>query len=201
VEEVAQQVLGDDFTLSWTGSAYQEKQVGGSSISALILGLLVVFLILAAQYESLKLPFAVVLTVPFAMFGAIVAVFLRKFSNDIYFQIALVTLVGLSSKNAILIVEFASMLRNAGESAFNAALKAARLRFRPIVMTSLAFVLGCVPLAISSGAGSASRHSLGTGVIGGMLGATLLAPLFIPLFYMLIAGKEDDKKVKGDKNA
>ncbi|MDR1333670.1 MAG: efflux RND transporter permease subunit, partial [Holosporaceae bacterium] len=197
VEEVAKQVLGDDFSLSWTGSAYQEKQVGDSSVSALILGLLVVFLILAAQYESVKLPFAVVLTVPFAMFGAIVAVFLRKFSNDIYFQIALVTLVGLSSKNAILIVEFASMLRSKGESALNSALKAAQLRFRPIVMTSLAFILGCVPLAISSGAGCASRHSLGTGVIGGMLGATILAPLFIPLFYMLIAGRGEN--VKGDR--
>jgi multidrug efflux pump len=196
VEEVAQQVLGEDFALSWTGSAYQEKQISGSSLGALILGLLVVFLILAAQYESIKLPFAVILTVPFAMFGAIVAVFMRNFSNDIYFQIALVTLVGLSSKNAILIVEFASMLQNAGESVLNAALKAAQLRFRPIVMTSLAFVLGCVPLAVSSGAGCASRHSIGTGVIGGMIGATVLAPLFIPLFYMLISGK--NKKNDGE---
>ncbi|MDR1235431.1 MAG: multidrug efflux RND transporter permease subunit [Holosporaceae bacterium] len=196
VEDVAREVLGDSFNLSWTGSAYQEKQVGSSSLSAVILGLLVVFLILAAQYESIRLPFAVILVVPFAMFGAIIAVFLRGFSNDIYFQIALVTLMGLSSKNAILIVEFATMLQKAGDSVFDAALKAARLRFRPIIMTSLAFVLGCVPLAISSGAGCASRHSIGTGVIGGMIGATFLAPLFIPLFYVLITGK--NKNFKGE---
>jgi multidrug efflux pump len=196
VEETAREVLGDNFNLSWTGSAYQEKQAGSSSLSAIILGLLVVFLILAAQYVSIRLPFAVILVVPFAMFGAIVAALFRGFSNDIYFQIALVTLVGLSSKNAILIVEFATMLQSAGESALNAALKAARLRFRPIVMTSLAFVLGCVPLAVSSGAGCASRHSIGTGVIGGMLGATFLAPLFIPLFYILISKK--NKKFNGE---
>ncbi|MDR2781908.1 MAG: multidrug efflux RND transporter permease subunit [Holosporaceae bacterium] len=199
-EEVAHQVLGEDFNLSWTGSAYQEKEIGGSSLSALILGLLVVFMILAAQYERIMLPFAVILVLPFAMFGAIVAVLLRGFSNDIYFQIALVTLVGLSSKNAILIVEFATMLRKAGESVFDSALNAARLRFRPIVMTSLAFVLGCVPLAISSGAGCASRHSIGTGVIGGMIGATLLAPLFIPLFYMLLTNRSE-KFRRETKNA
>jgi multidrug efflux pump len=197
MEEVAQQTLGDDYTLSWTGSAYQEKKSGGSSYNALILGLLVVFLILAAQYERWTLPLSVIMTVPFAMFGAVLAVCLRGFSNDIYFQIALVTLVGLSSKNAILIVEFAVMLRKTGESVVDSALKAARLRFRPIIMTSLAFVCGCIPLALSSGAGCASRHSLGTGVIGGMLGATVLAPLFIPLLYVLVtAGSERFRKGK-----
>ena len=137
------------------------------------------------------------------MFGAILAVFLRGFSNDIYFQIALVTLIGLSAKNAILIVEFAVLLRKSGKSLVEAAIQAAHLRFRPIVMTSLAFVLGCVPLAISSGAGCASRHSLGTGVIGGMLGATLLAPLFVPLFYVLITmlSEKFRNKNRREKNA
>ncbi|MDR2067609.1 MAG: multidrug efflux RND transporter permease subunit [Holosporaceae bacterium] len=188
VEQIGKEIFGGEYMLSWIGSAYQEKQVGDQSYGAMILGLLVVFLILAAQYERWTLPLAVILAVPFAMFGAIIAVILRGQSNDIYFQIALVTLMGLSAKNAILIVEFAVILRKAGESLMEAAIKAARLRFRPIIMTSVAFILGCVPLAVSSGAGSASRHSLGTGVIGGMLGATILAPLFVPLFYVLITG-------------
>ncbi|MDR3187025.1 MAG: multidrug efflux RND transporter permease subunit [Holosporaceae bacterium] len=188
VEQIGKEIFGSEYMLSWIGSAYQEKQVGGQSYDAMVLGLLVVFLILAAQYERWTLPLAVIFAVPFAMFGAIIAVILRGQSNDIYFQIALVTLMGLSAKNAILIVEFAVILRKTGESLLESAVKAARLRFRPIIMTSLAFILGCVPLAISSGAGSASRHSLGTGVIGGMLGATILAPLFVPLFYVLITG-------------
>ncbi|MDR2724194.1 MAG: multidrug efflux RND transporter permease subunit [Holosporaceae bacterium] len=197
LEAVARQVLGSDYALSWTGSAYQEKEAGGTSYNALLLGLLMVFLILAAQYERWTLPLAILVVVPFAMFGAILAVWLRGFSNDIYFQIAIVTLAGLASKNAILIVEFAVILRNSGENLMEAALKAARLRFRPIVMTSLAFILGSLPLAISSGAGCASRHSLGTGVIGGMLGATILAPLFIPLFYVLITGRSE--RFRGSK--
>lgn len=186
LEEVAEEVLGQNYSLSWIGSAYQEKQSSGSSSQILLLGLIVVFLILAAQYEKWSLPFSVISAVPFAAFGAVLAVYLRSFSNDIYFQIALLTLVGLSAKNAILIVEFAVLLRKKGYSVVDAALKAAKLRFRPIIMTSLAFVLGCVPLAISSGAGCASRHSIGTGIIGGMLSVTVIAPLFIPMFYMLI---------------
>lgn len=186
VEEVAKEVLGTSYLLSWTGSAYQEKSAGDSSSLALILGLVVVFLILAAQYERWSLPLAVIFSVPFGVFGAILAVFLRGFSNDIYFQIALVTLVGLSAKNAILIVEFAVILREQGMSIFDAAVKAAKLRFRPIIMTSMAMVLGCLPLAISTGAGSASRHSLGTGIIGGVLGTAVIAPFFIPLFYFLV---------------
>ncbi|MCR5225289.1 MAG: efflux RND transporter permease subunit, partial [Alphaproteobacteria bacterium] len=201
LENVAKDVLGQDYMLSWVGSAYQEKETGGTSHTALVLGLLVVFLILAAQYERWTLPFAVILAVPFALFGAIFAVTLRGFSNDIYFQIALVTLIGLSAKNAILIVEFAVMLRKSGKSLFEAAVQAAQLRFRPIIMTSLAFVLGCVPLALSAGAGSASRHSLGTGVIGGMLGATVLAPLFVPLFYVLITNVSEKVRNKGEKHA
>ncbi len=147
-----------------------------------------VFLVLAAQYERWTLPFAVILAVPFAVLGALLAVYLRGLQNDIYFQIGLVTLVGLGSKNAILIVEFAQLKVQEGMSVFDAAVEGARLRFRPIVMTSLAFILGVLPLAISSGAGAGSRHSIGTGVIGGMLFATFVATFFIPLFFLWIAG-------------
>lgn len=185
------------FQLAWTGSAYQEIATGGTGSQALIFGLIMVFLILAAQYERWSLPLAVILAVPFALFGALVAIWLRGLNNDVYFQIGLVTLIGLASKNAILIVEFAVLKRQEGLSVKEAALEAATLRFRPIVMTSLAFILGCVPLAISTGAGAASRHSIGTGVIGGMLGATFIAVFFIPLFYSLISGRERAAKRAG----
>jgi multidrug efflux pump subunit AcrB len=135
---------------------------------------------------SWSLPLAVLTAVPFAVFGAIVAIYLRGLANDVYFQIGLITLIGLAAKNAILIVEFAAERHRQGLSAFDAALDAARLRFRPIIMTSLAFVLGVLPLAISTGAGSASRHSIGTGVIGGMLAATFLAIFFVPVFFRLV---------------
>lgn len=187
MEEVAAKVLPGDYTLAWTGSAYQEKATGGTSSQVFLLGLLMVFLILAAQYERWSLPFAVIMVVPFALFGAITANWIRGLANDVYFQIALVTLIGLASKNAILIVEFAAMKHREGLNIFDAAIEAARLRFRPIVMTSLAFILGVVPLAISHGAGAASRHSIGTGVIGGMLAATFIATLFIPAFYKTVA--------------
>lgn len=196
MEQVAHEIAGEGYSFSWTGSAYQEKENGGSSYDAMILGLIVVFLILAALYERWTLPISVLLAVPFAMFGAILAVNIRELSNDIYFQVALITLVGLSAKNAILIVEFAVMFRNQGKELIDAAITAAKLRFRPIVMTSLAFILGCVPLAVSSGAGSASRHAIGTSVIGGMLGATVLAPLFVPLFFVLVTKMSDYFKEK-----
>ncbi len=199
IEEVAAEVCGSEYNFSWTGTAYQEKENGGSSYDALFIGMVVVFLILAALYERWTLPISVLLAVPFAMFGAIIAVYARGISNDIYFQVALITLVGLSSKNAILIVEFAAMFRQQGMKIVDAAIKAARLRFRPIVMTSFAFILGCVPLAVSSGAGSASRQAIGTSVIGGMLGATVLAPLFIPLFFVLVTKMSD--RFRGGKNA
>ncbi len=184
--EQAAKSLPADYTLAWTGSAYQEKAAQGSSALIFGMGIVMVILILAAQYERWTLPFAVVMAVPFALFGAIAAVFGRGLSNDIYFQIALVTLIGLAAKNAILIVEFAVLEVKAGKPLADAALAAARLRFRPIIMTSLAFILGCLPLAISTGAGANSRHAIGTGVIGGMLGATIIAPFFIPVFFKLI---------------
>ncbi len=187
VEETAAGVLGENYSFAWTGSAYQEKLVSSSSSVTLLLGLLIVFLILSAQYEKWSLPFAVILAVPFAVFGALAGVYLRGLSNDIYFQIALITLIGLSAKNAILIVEFAVLLREQGKSLADSAIEAAKMRFRPVIMTSMAFIFGCIPLAISSGAGAAGRHSIGTAVVVGMLGATVFAPLFIPLFFVLIS--------------
>jgi HAE1 family hydrophobic/amphiphilic exporter-1/multidrug efflux pump len=190
MEEVAAQALPEGYRLAWTGTSFQEKATGGASTGVFFVGVLMVFLVLAAQYERWTLPFAVILAVPFAVFGALLAVFLRGLENDIYFQIGLVTLVGLASKNAILIVEFAQMKVQEGMSHFDAAVEGARLRFRPIVMTSLAFILGVLPLAISGGAGAGSRHSIGTGVIGGMLFATFVATFFIPLFFLWIAGRK-----------
>jgi multidrug efflux pump len=190
MQDVAREVLPQGFQIAWTGSAYQELATSGSGAQAMIFGIIMVFLILAAQYEKWSLPLAVILAVPFAICGALVAIWARGLTNDVYFQIGMVTLIGLAAKNAILIVEFAVLMRQEGMSAFDAAVEAARLRFRPIVMTSLAFILGVVPLAISSGAGSASRHSIGTGVIGGMLAATFIATFFIPMFYRLVAWRQ-----------
>ena len=151
-----------------------------------MLGLVVIFLILAAQYERWSLPLVVLVSVPFGMFGAI-GLWLRGLPNDVYFQIALVTLIGLSAKNASSSLN--SPCRTYGKSGVplaEAALEATRQRFRPIVMTSMAFVLGCLPLAVSSGAGAISRHSIGTGVVGGMLASTFIAPYFVPLFFVLV---------------
>jgi multidrug efflux pump len=201
MEAVAKEVLPAEYSLAWSGSSFQEKAAGGSSSIVFLLGIIMVFLILAAQYEKWSLPIAVVLAVPFAIFGAILATWGRGLTNDIYFQVALVTLIGLAAKNAILIVEFAVLRHKEGHSLAQAAEEAARLRFRPIIMTSLAFVLGCVPLALSSGAGANSRHAIGTGVIGGMLGATFLAPFFIPVFFKLImgAGQLFKRKAKSEQ--
>jgi len=193
MEEVARQALPDGYALEWTGTSYQEKVAGGSSTTVFLVGVLMVFLVLAAQYEKWTLPFAVILAVPFALFGALLAVYLRGQQNDLYFQIGLVTLVGLASKNAILIVEFAQLKVQEGMSLEDAAVEGARLRFRPIVMTSLAFILGVTPLAISGGAGAGSRHSIATGVIGGMLAATFIATFFVPLFFRWIASRGVDK--------
>ena len=187
MEEVAREVLPQGYGISWSGTSYQEKLVSSGGSLAFALALVMVFLILAAQYESWSLPLTVLTAVPFGVFGAIVAIWLRGIDNDVYFQVALVTLIGLSAKNAILIVEFAVEKYRLGHmSVIQAAEEAARLRFRPIIMTSLAFILGCVPLAVSTGAGAASRHAIGTSVIGGMLAATLVAPLFVPFFFRWI---------------
>ena len=187
VERVAAQALPPGYTISWSGQAFQEKRTGNASIFAFGLAIVMVYLILSALYERWRLPAAVVLAVPFAVLGALGLVWLRSMENDIYFQIGLVVLIGLAAKNAILIVEFAQQGLLAGMSAKDAAVQAARLRFRPIVMTSLAFVFGVMPLAFASGAGSAARRSMGTGVVGGMLLATFVATIFVPLFFTVFA--------------
>jgi multidrug efflux pump len=190
VEEVAAKALPEGYTIAWSGQAFQEKRTGRQSAIAFVLAIIMVFLILAALYERWLLPFAVVLAVPFAVFGALGLVASRGLENDIYFQIGLVVLIGLAAKNAILIVEFAQQGFLEGKSAMEAALNAARLRFRPIIMTSLAFVLGVMPLMLSTGAGAAARRSMGTGVVGGMLAATFIATLFVPLFFVVAARRK-----------
>jgi HAE1 family hydrophobic/amphiphilic exporter-1/multidrug efflux pump len=186
VEDIAQKTLPSDFSYDWGGASFQEKRATGTSTIALGLAVVMVFLILAAQYEKWSLPFSVLLALPFGTFGALAAVYLRHLTNDVYFQIGLVTLLGLAAKNAILIVEYALLKNHEGLSPSAAALEAARLRFRPILMTSLAFILGVVPLAVSTGAGAGARHAVGTGVMGGMLAATFLAIFFIPLFFRVM---------------
>jgi len=187
LERTAREVLvPKGYSLEWNGISYQEAKAGSQSVLAFGFGLLMVFLVLAAQYESWSVPFVVNLAVPFGIFGALCAVWLRGMTNDIFFQIGLLTLIGLSAKNAILIVEFANQRYKAGVPLKEAAQQAARLRFRPIVMTSMAFILGVLPLVLASGAGAASRHSIGTGVFGGMIAETFLAIFFSPLFFVLI---------------
>jgi hydrophobe/amphiphile efflux-1 (HAE1) family protein len=173
---------------AYSGQSFQERASGGDAGLVFGLGLILVFLVLAAQYESWSIPFAVILGVPFGVLGAFLGVWLRDIPSDIYFQVGLITVVGLAAKNAILIVEFANALRTQGAGVMEAATEAARERFRPILMTSFAFILGVAPLTIATGAGAASRHSLGTAVFFGMLGATLVAIFFIPLFFAVIRG-------------
>ena len=190
VEKIADEVLPPEFSYDWGGASYQEKRSSGTSGLALGMAAIMVFLILAAQYERWSLPLSVMLALPFGTFGALAAVWLRGMTNDVYFQIGLVTLLGLAAKNAILIVEYALLKYQEGLSASAAALEAARLRFRPILMTSLAFILGVMPLALSTGAGAGARRSVGTGVMGGMLAATFLAIFFVPLFFRLMTDRK-----------
>jgi multidrug efflux pump subunit AcrB len=192
MERAAKKALPADMTYDWGGASFQEKRSSSASGVALSAGVVMIFLILAAQYEKWSLPFSVLLAMPFGIFGALMAVYLRHFNNDVYFQIGLVTLLGLSAKNAILIVEFAVLKVHEGFAPVAAVLEAARLRFRPILMTSLAFILGVAPLAFSTGAGAAARQSLGNGVLGGMLAATFLAIFFVPLFFKLV----NDRRIK-----
>lgn len=187
LQAVADEVLlPKGYTLDWSGVSFQERKAGGQSLLVFAFALLMVFLVLAALYESWSIPFAVILAIPLGILGALLAIWLRDLTNDIYFQIGLVTLIGLAAKNAILIVEFANQRYRAGQSLIDAALEAAKLRFRPIIMTSMAFILGVFPLVIASGAGAASRHSIGTGVFGGMLAATFLAIFFVPIFFVIV---------------
>jgi hydrophobe/amphiphile efflux-1 (HAE1) family protein len=189
VERIAARVLPDGYQIAWTGKAFQEKRTGAAAVFAFSLAIIMVFLILAAQFETWALPLAVIMAVPFAMAGALLAVLLRDMPNDIYFQIGMVTLIGLAAKNAILLVEFANQKMKAGMDATRAALESAQLRFRPIVMTSMAFILGVVPLVIATGAGSAARQSMGTGVFGGMILAAFVSTVFVPLFFSWFVAK------------
>jgi multidrug efflux pump subunit AcrB len=195
VEAIAREVLPADFSFDWGGASFQEKRSSGTAGLAIAYAAVMVFLILAAQYERWSLPLTVLVALPFGTFGAVAAVWLRGFTNDVYFQIGLVTLLGLAAKNAILIVEFANLKHRQGLSTSAAALEAARLRFRPILMTSLAFILGVLPLAISTGAGAGARQSVGTGVMGGMVAATFLAIFFVPLFFKIIS----DRRVASER--
>lgn len=186
MEEIAHEVLPLNMAYGWSGEAYQEIKTGGTSTLMLLAGLILVFLILAALYEKWSLPLAIILAVPFGILGAFGAIAISGMPNDIYFQIGLVTLIALSAKNAILIVEFALDKTKEGMGVMEAALEAAKLRLRAILMTSLTFILGVTPLILSSGAGAASRHSVGAGVFGGMIAATFFAIFFIPLFFVII---------------
>jgi len=203
LEEVIAQMLAEtsndgNVMPGWTGEAYQLDAAAGAGALAFVLGLIMVFLILAAQYERLTLPLAVATAIPFGVLGGALAAMLRGFPNDIYFQVGLLVLIGLAAKNAILIVEFAAQNRAAGMSVFESAITAARQRFRAILMTALTFIIGTLPLVIASGAGANSRQEIGTVVVGGMIFASTLALLFVPLFYKLFEDFSDWNRDRGD---
>jgi multidrug efflux pump subunit AcrB len=182
----------------WTGISLQERESGAQAPVLYALSIAVVFLLLAALYESWSIPLAVVMVIPLGVLGALAATTLRGLNNDIYFQVGLLATIGLSSKNAILIVEFAKQLHEQGRSLIDATLEAVRIRLRPIIMTSLAFTFGILPLTLSNGAGSGAQHAIGTGLVGGILSATALAIFFVPLFFVLIQKwfKADEKHLK-----
>jgi HAE1 family hydrophobic/amphiphilic exporter-1 len=186
MEQMAGRKLPASMGYEWTGMSFQEKLVGGQAVFIFALAVLMVYLVLAAQYESWLMPAAVILVVPLALLGTVAAVAIRGMDNNVYTQIGIVLIIALASKNAILIIEFARDLRTQGRSILEAAVEASRLRFRPILMTSFAFILGIFPLVNATGAGAASRRSLGTAVFGGMIAATVLAVFFVPVFYVVM---------------
>jgi multidrug efflux pump len=185
MEEVAAQILPPGYEVAWSGMAFEEKKSGGTSSIAFAFGLVIVFLVLAAQFESWILPGSVMTAIPFGVLGALFFNWLRGLNNDVYFQIGLLVLIGLGAKNAVLRVTFAVELRKKGLSVMEATIQAGEERLRPIIMTSLAFIFGVLPLAVAMGAGANARHSIGTGIIGGMVGETTLAMLYVPLFFYL----------------
>ena len=192
IENMAKE-LPQGVGIAWTGMSYEERLSGSQAPALYALSLVVVFLCLAALYESWSIPIAVILVVPLGVIGALLATYFRGLANDVFFQVGLLTTIGLSAKNAILIVEFAKELHEGGKNIVDAAVEAARMRLRPIIMTSMAFILGVVPLAISNGASSGSQHAVGTGVIGGMVTATVLAIFWIPMFYVVVSSLFKDK--------
>lgn len=196
VEEIMKQ-MPQGIAYSWTGLSYEERLSGAQAPALYALSLLVVFLCLAALYESWAIPFSVMLVVPLGVVGALMATLARGLSNDVFFQVGLLTTVGLSAKNAILIVEFAKDLHDQGKGVVEAAVEACRMRLRPIIMTSLAFMLGVFPLAVSQGAGAGSQHAIGTGVIGGMITATVLAIFWVPLFFVVVTSIKERRRKSG----
>lgn len=186
IEEIAAR-LPEGFGIEWTGLSYQERMSGSQAPALFALSLLVVFLCLAALYESWSIPLSVMLVVPLGVLGALLAAGGRGLSNDVYFQVGLLVTIGLASKNAIMIVEFAKDLTNQGRTVVEAAVEASRMRLRPILMTSIAFGLGVLPLALSTGAGSGSQNAIGTGVLGGTIAATFIGIFFIPLFFVVVS--------------
>ena len=195
MEQIAREVLPQGYTFAWSGLAFEEKKSGGTSMVAFVFGLIIVFLVLAAQYESWTLPGAVMTAVPFGILGALTAIWARGLQNDVYFQIGLLVLIGLGAKNAVLRVTAAVELRKQGKSIMEATIEAGEQRLRPIIMTSLAFAFGVLPLAIAVGAGANARHSIGTGILGGMLGETTLAMLYVPLFFYIF-DRLNERKAK-----
>jgi multidrug efflux pump len=185
IEKIAKS-LPDGIDYTWSGISYEEKASGSQASALYAISLAVVFLALAALYESWAIPFSVILIVPFGIIGAVIFSSLGQMSNDVYFQVSLLTTIGLSAKNAILIVEFARRLHDQQHDAIEATMIAIRQRFRPILMTSMAFILGITPLATATGAGSASQRAIGVGVMGGMFSATFVATLFVPMFFILV---------------
>jgi HAE1 family hydrophobic/amphiphilic exporter-1/multidrug efflux pump len=190
--------LPEGFGYEWTGITYQEKKAGAQAPYVFAMALVFVFLVLAALYESWVVPFAVILGIPLAVFGAFLALASRGMANDIYAQIGLVMLIGLAAKNAILIVEFAKLSHERGTPLAAAAIEGAKLRLRPILMTSLAFILGSLPLAIATGAGAGARQALGTTVVFGMLAATILGIFLVPLFYVILQGMAERVRAWGE---
>jgi len=194
MQDIVRQDLPSGIGYEWSGQSLQEIISGQQAPILFGLSLLVVFLALAALYESWSIPVAVMLVVPLGVLGALSFTWLRGLENDVYFKVGLIAVIGLSAKNAILIIEFANTMRQQGRGVLESTIEACRLRFRPILMTSIAFILGVLPLAISTGAGANSRHAIGTGVMGGMVGATLLGVLFVPVFFVVV------RRLLGDRS-
>jgi HAE1 family hydrophobic/amphiphilic exporter-1 len=188
MEQIADAKLPTTMGYEWTGMSYQEKQVGSEAILVFALAIVLVFLVLAAQYESWSSPAAVIMVVPLAVLGTVIALLLKGSDNNVYTQVGIVLLIALASKNAILIVEFAMAEREKGKGLLEAAVDAAKLRFRPILMTSIASIVGFMPLVIAAGAGAASQQAIGTAVVGGMAAATVMSLLFTPVFYVVMQG-------------
>ena len=201
MEHMADVKLPTSMGYDWTGMSYQEKKVGSESIVVFALAIVLVFLVLAAQYESWTNPTAVILVVPLAVLGTVVALLMRDFDNNVYTQIGIVLLIGLASKNAILIVEFAAEQRKQGLSIVESAATAAQLRFRPILMTAISSIAGFMPLVVAAGAGAASRQAIGTAVVGGMIAATIMSLLFTPVFYVVMQSVSERLSGKRHKDA